>query len=167
VSLTIDDLTPFASNITPEKASAMIATAMARAARVAPCIREDALSDDNAEAAKGVIRDAILRWHEAGSGALASQTVGPFGMTTDSRQQRKALFWPSEIDELQAICADHNEIEAPSSGAFSIRPSGSGSAHMPWCSLMLGAAYCSCGADLTNGEYPLYDGGVLSTGDDY
>ena len=50
--------------------------------------------------------------------------------------------------------------------AFSIRPSGSGSAHMPWCALMFGALYCSCGADLTNEEYPLYEGGVLS-GDEY
>jgi hypothetical protein len=37
---------------------------------------------------------------------------------------------------------------------------------VPWCSLLLGAAYCSCGADLTDGEYPLYEGGVLS-GDEY
>ena len=50
--------------------------------------------------------------------------------------------------------------------AFSISPTGSTSSHMPWCSLMLGALYCSCGADLTNYEYPLYEGGVLS-GDDY
>jgi hypothetical protein len=50
--------------------------------------------------------------------------------------------------------------------AFSIRPSCTTSSHMPWCSLMLGALYCSCGADLTNGEYPLYEGGSLD-GDDY
>lgn len=50
--------------------------------------------------------------------------------------------------------------------AFSITPYGSNSVHMPWCSLMLGALYCSCGADLTNYEYPLYEGGVLS-GDEY
>lgn len=50
--------------------------------------------------------------------------------------------------------------------AFSISPSGSGSGHMPWCALAFGALYCSCGADLTNEEYPLYEGGVLS-GDEY
>ena len=53
-----------------------------------------------------------------------------------------------------------------SARAFSIIPTGGASVHMPWCSLMLGATYCSCGADLTNGEYPLYEGGVLS-GDEY
>lgn len=46
--------------------------------------------------------------------------------------------------------------------AFSITPSGSTSAHMPWCALNFGATYCSCGADLTGYEYPLYEGGVLS-----
>lgn len=50
--------------------------------------------------------------------------------------------------------------------AFSIRPSDYRSAHMPWCSLAFGALYCSCGADLTNYEYPLYEGGVLSEGGD-
>lgn len=40
-------------------------------------------------------------------------------------------------------------------GAFSIIPSGCGSAHLPWCSLMLGALYCSCGADIA-GE-PIFE----------
>ena len=46
------------------------------------------------------------------------------------------------------------------SGAFSVRPYGSGlgySAHQPWCNLAFGALYCSCGADLTNETYPLYE----------
>lgn len=40
-------------------------------------------------------------------------------------------------------------------GAFSIIPSGCGSAHLPWCSLMLGATYCSCGVDIA-GE-PIFE----------
>lgn len=52
--------------------------------------------------------------------------------------------------------------------AFSIRPSGGGNPHMPWCALTFNALHCSCGADLTNYEYPLYEGGVLSEfGDEY
>lgn len=50
--------------------------------------------------------------------------------------------------------------------AFSITPSAATGGHMPWCALAFGALYCSCGADLTNYEYPLYEGGVLS-GDEY
>src|SRR5699024_4192124 len=29
--------------------------------------------------------------------------------------------------------------------------------HRPWCALMLVALYCSCGADLPTGEYPLWE----------
>lgn len=46
--------------------------------------------------------------------------------------------------------------------AFSIQPTTSGGPHMPWCTLLMGGTYCSCGADLTNGEYPLFEGGELS-----
>lgn len=40
-------------------------------------------------------------------------------------------------------------------GAFSIRPSGSGSCHLPWCSLAFGALYCSCGTDIAG--HPIYE----------
>lgn len=50
--------------------------------------------------------------------------------------------------------------------AFSIRPGGGTSSHLAWCTLLMGGTYCSCGADLTNYEYPLYEGGALS-GDEY
>lgn len=43
-----------------------------------------------------------------------------------------------------------------SSGAFSIDMAGSSTVHQPWCSLMLGAAYCSCGADIAG--TPIYEG---------
>jgi hypothetical protein len=49
--------------------------------------------------------------------------------------------------------------------AFSIRPSGATVTHMPWCAANMGAVYCSCGADLAG--YPLWEGGVLTTGDEY
>lgn len=47
---------------------------------------------------------------------------------------------------------------AETSGAFSIDTvSAAGSAHLPWCSLMLGARYCSCGVDIAG--VPIYEGG--------
>lgn len=42
-----------------------------------------------------------------------------------------------------------------SSGAFSIMPSKSCSAHLPWCDLMFGGATCSCGVDLAG--YPIFE----------
>lgn len=60
--------------------------------------------------------------------------------------------------------------------AFSITPVAAGGPHMPWCSAVTyvdaqgattyGGAYCTCGADLTNYAYPLYEGGVLSGDND-
>jgi hypothetical protein len=41
------------------------------------------------------------------------------------------------------------------SGAFSIRIGGYSAAHLPWCSLMLGATYCSCGVDIAG--FPLFE----------
>lgn len=42
------------------------------------------------------------------------------------------------------------------SGAFSLDMTGAGSIHRPWCSLMLGAQFCSCGADIAG--FPLWEG---------
>jgi len=118
---------------------------------------------DQLAEAKLVLLGAVKRWAETGSGAFQAQTAGPFGVTVDTRQRTGFNLWPSEIAALQDICSTGT---VNSGAAFSITPSDSGSVHQPWCSLAFGALYCSCGADLTNYEYPLYEGGVLS-GDEY
>ena len=112
-----DDLTPFAA-IDSAKAEAMIADAEAMALVVAPCLGEyGAVPNANAGAAvKAILRSAILRWHETGSGAVTQQTAGPFSQSTDTRQVRKGMFWPSEIEQLQAIC----QPARTSGGAFSV-----------------------------------------------
>lgn len=40
-------------------------------------------------------------------------------------------------------------------GAFSIFPSRYGASHLPWCSLTLGATYCSCGVDIAG--FPIFE----------
>ena len=40
-------------------------------------------------------------------------------------------------------------------GAFSISIGGATSGHLPWCSIMLGANYCSCGYDIAG--FPLFE----------
>jgi hypothetical protein len=149
----------------------MVAGANAKAARVAPCLAWDGVdetepepSEDQLAEARLILIGAIKRWVDAGTGAFSQQTAGPFGVQVDTRQRTGYNLWPSEIEALQEICSAGTDA---SSSAFSIRPTGGYSSHMPWCSLMLGADYCSCGADLTNYEYPLYEGGLLSTGDEY
>lgn len=107
--LTPADLVPFA-DIPADKAQAMIDDALALAATVAPCIL--AFNFANAGAAKAIIRGAVLRWNDAGSGAFQQQTAGPFGASLDTRQPRRAMFWPSEIEQLQALCRDSGQGKA-------------------------------------------------------
>lgn len=150
VTITPADLAPFAT-IPVAKANAMIEDAVAMAALVAPCILTAEF--EYATAAKAIIRGAILRWHEAGTGALQSQQVGPFGQTLDTRQQRRGMFWPSEIEQLQELC------KGVDPGAFSVdtAPAYGTLVHADSCALRFGAVYCSCGAVLT-GLLPLYEG---------
>lgn len=148
VSLIPADLAPFAT-IPEAKALAMIEDALAMAARVAPCIITDEF--EYTAAAKAILRGAVLRWHDAGSGAVTQQQVGPFGQSIDTRQQRRGMFWPTEIEQLQDLCRGP---EAPS-GAFDVDTVGYGTAHAAWCSLVFGATYCSCGYDIAG--YPIFE----------
>lgn len=145
--ISIDDLSLFA-DIDEEKAEAMIADAVAQAVLVAPCLSVEGDLDANQTAAVlAVLRAAILRWNEAGTGALQQQTVGPFGQMMDTRQQRRSLFWPTEIGQLQAIC---QAVIGDDSGIFSIDTAPSCSiVHAEVCAINFGAEYCSCGASLT------------------
>lgn len=125
----------------------MIEDAVAMAARVAPCI----LSEDfeYPDAAKAIIRGAILRWNDAGTGAITQAGAGSFNQTIDTRQPRKSMFWPSELTDLQGLCNEKSQQ------AFSVTMATPAAIiHAPGCSLYLGALYCSCGADIA-GE-PIY-----------
>lgn len=139
--LTTADLAPFAT-IEPAKADAMVASAVAMAATVAPCVVGDDFTDPNKlEAVKSILRDAVLRWNDAGSGAAQTQTAGPFSQTLDTRQQRRGMFWPSEIEQLQGLC------RSGSSGAFSVDPGSSAPSvsHASVCPALSGGV-CLCDA---------------------
>ena len=123
--------------------------------RVAPCLvatGEDAPTYNQVAEAKLILLGAIKRWAEAGSGALQSQTAGPFSAVQDTRQRTGYALWPSEITNLQAICKTEG---GQSRQAFSIDTAPAYSAHLPWCSLSMGATYCSCGVDIAG--VPIYE----------
>ena len=159
------DLAPFAT-IDQAKAEMMIEDAEAVAVMLAPClpdllapapgetVADTARRGAKLSAAKAILRGALLRWDEAGTGALSArqETVGPFGqmLSMDTRQTRKAMFWPSEIEQLQGICA------GPAT-AFSIDTAPAlASAHEPWCSATFGAS-CSCRVAVAG--RPIHEGG--------
>jgi len=107
--ITIDDLAPFAT-IAEDKAQAMIDDATAMAAVSAPCLT-GTLTGDQLAAVKAVLRGAVLRWNQSGQGAVSAQAMGPFSVAVDTRQPRRALFWPAEIEALQQIC-NPDEVKA-------------------------------------------------------
>jgi hypothetical protein len=157
-----EDLAPFAV-IDAAKAAAMVSDSEAMAVLVAPCLSalttvpagetpEDQVTREAKLAAvKAILRGAILRWNEAGAGAVTQRQVGPFGQSIDTRTTRKAMFWPSEIEQLQSLCAGGDTGKAFALDVVSI----SDANHAPWCALLLGATYCSCGADIAG--YPIFE----------
>jgi len=136
------------------RTSAMVEDAIAQALTVAPCLQDETtLSAVQKASAKAILRGAIVRWYEAGSGAKVTQqrTAGVFSEseTFDNSQQRKGAFWPSEITMLQGICKTGRS-------AYLVDMTGYQSvSHQPWCTVMFGASYCSCGADIAGA--PLYE----------
>ncbi len=137
VSLQPSDLTPFA-DINIDKAAAMIDDALAIAARVAPCILDEDFAYESA--AKAVLRGAVLRWHEAGTGATVQQSAGPFAQSIDTKQQRRGMFWPAEIEQLQDLCKG---VETSGAWSYDTAPA-LGGLHAPMCHWHFGAA-CTCG----------------------
>lgn len=107
-----------------------------------------------------VVRQAVARHVRRPDDA--TQVTVSVDDANSSRTYRSSRGMVEILDEWWALLSPADTTTR----AFSISPSGNGSAHMPWCSLMFGATYCSCGADLTAEQYPLYEGGVLD-GDTY
>lgn len=149
--ITVADLPESVRSATePETLALMVDGANAKATRVAPCL-DHAPTDGQLAEARLVLVGAIKRWTEAGSGAVSQQTAGPFGMTVDTRQRGGWNLWPSEIDQLEQLCA-----ESGGGDAFSVdtAPDG-GTCHRPWCAVFFNASYCSCGVDIA-GE-PIFE----------
>lgn len=108
--LTPDELEPFAT-IEGDKAEAMIADAESMAALAAPCVTEPEFleSPELVGALKALLRRAILRWNDAGGGAVVQVGAGPFQQTIAQGQNMpRNLFWPSEVAQLRDLCAAHN-----------------------------------------------------------
>lgn len=122
--LTIPDVQVFDPQIDPAKCAQMIQDLTSRAIMAAPGLDSDDLTDVQRNAVKGILRTALLRWNDAGTGARTtrsvSHTTGPYGQTDSTTYEplaAKSRLWPSEIEELRNIVKD----AVPQKGkAFSI-----------------------------------------------
>ena len=107
--LTIDpaEVVAFNRELDPAIVEILIRDGLAMARRVAPCVDDDDFA--YTDAAVAIIRGAVLRWAESGSGGVTSEsnTAGPFSFNQsfDNRVTRRSLFFPSELRELEALCA--------------------------------------------------------------
>lgn len=158
VSIGPEDLKPFAPDIPPDKAQAMCDDAMALAAFYAPCILDPRFEYE--AAATAIIRRAILRANEAGTGAITSQTAGVFSVGIDSRVGQNGMFTDKEIEQLQLMCADPNAVKngAGTAWGYDTIPTGTVQQHAEVCCKTFNEPHCSCGANLTKTGQPLWDG---------
>lgn len=131
----------------------MIADAEALALLAAPCLAapdvDDPLTDDQVAAVRAILRGAIMRWSDVGTGVRQTESAGTLSQTTDTTQSRRGMFWPSEITSLQSICVD-----GQAGKVFGVDIVSFDGVHADACSINLGTTYCSCGADIAG--FPLW-----------
>ena len=97
-----------------------------------------------------VIRQAVVAHIKRPDDATQVTIAVDDGSSSRSYQSSKGRI--EILDEWWALLG-----LVESSGAFSIDMLGASSAHLPWCSLSMGALYCSCGVDIAG--VPIYEGG--------
>lgn len=103
--LTHTDLAPFCPGLTEAKAAAMIDDVWATAQLEAPCITSTDFTADPLKMAalKAILRQSLIRWNDAGSGAVGQTTAGPFSQTI-STPARVAAFTDREKADLRRLC---------------------------------------------------------------
>ncbi|MGA5542705.1 hypothetical protein ACPCIR_12705 [Mycobacterium sp. NPDC051198] len=156
------DLVQFVPDIDMGKAQEMCADVLALAGLAAPCLDDENLDPKKAAAAKAILRGAVLRWNEAGEGGRTQvvDRTGPFEHSEsfdNSTPRRSTRLWPTEITDLQAICAG----DGGGRKAWGYDTAGSGGIqHGDTCAINLGATFCDCGAIYTGaGGGPLWGTG--------
>lgn len=95
-----------------------------------------------------VVRRAIEAESQPAGVDQYTATTGPFSTTYKPSSSGGGFYLTKQ--EKAALGSGEQK-------AFGVQIAGGpGACHRPWCSLMFGANYCSCGADLTGGE-PLWE----------
>lgn len=79
----------------------LIEDAQARAVGVAPCLAGDLTEGQRAQVV-AVLRGAVTR---AATADDRQMSAGPFSIGPAQGSQPRALLWPSEVEELQRVCA--------------------------------------------------------------
>ena len=98
-----------------------------------------------------VIREAVVAQARRPDSATQVTTAVDDGSV--SKTYRSSTGRLDILDEWWALLS----LSSAGGGVYSIDIAPNGGTHLPWCSLSLGALYCSCGVDIAG--YPIYEGG--------
>lgn len=96
-----------------------------------------------------VIREAVVAHVKKPDDATQVTISVDDGQTSKSYRSGKGRV--AIIDEWWSLLG----LTEPD-GAFAINTVGIATTHLPWCALMFGAAYCSCGTDIAG--TPIFEG---------
>lgn len=98
-----------------------------------------------------VIRESVVAHVRRPDNATQVTVAVDDGST--SKTYRSGAGRVSIIDDWWTLLG----LAPTSGGAYSVDTVSCGVIHLPWCSLSMGALYCSCGADIAG--TPIYEGG--------
>lgn len=99
-----------------------------------------------------VIREAVVKHVKRPDDATQVTVAVDDGSTSRSYQSGQGRV--VVLDEWWDLLG----LVEVNTGAYSVDMLGlAGSRHLPWCSLMMGATYCSCGVDIAG--RPIFEGG--------
>lgn len=85
--------------------SLLVEDAESRALLAAPCL-SGALTETQRAQVVAILRGAITRSVERSSRDDRQMTSGPFSIgPVPGSNEPRALFWPSELDELRSVCS--------------------------------------------------------------
>jgi len=119
--------------------------------------RREKLDADQPDAAKldYVVREAVVAHVKKPDDATQVTVSIDDGQTSKSYRSGKGRV--TIQDEWWVLLG----LTEPA-GTFAIDRIGFGSRHVPWCSAMLGARFCSCGVDIAG--VPIFEGGQGDSG---
>lgn len=158
--LTWAELQVFEPELAEDMADAMITSVWARCTKVAPCLKEMEWSEtesdeeyENTQLVKTIVRAAVLRWSDSGSGIVTQRIAGDYQETL-SGVSGGGLLRPDEIRDLQQLCATSSTQAAVTVPTWPDGPYVT--QHAAWCDVSFGGLTCDCGADLSATGLPLW-----------
>lgn len=152
------DVTPF-TDVDTARIDILIEDAEVFATLAAPPLADPApLTETQRAQVKTILRRAVIREADAGTGAKTQEVAGPYSYTVDTRKANDVSFLTEEEED--ALRGVVGIVKSTQAFNTDVTPAPGYSDHLPWCDLMFGGLVCTCGVALT-GYYPLYEMDIL------